>query len=325
MDVEQILSIERPILVAQTHPVETYEYIIDTLTIVNLYNTIEKWIMNKLPGAIIYGDPRLGKTYAVKYLKRLFTLDDQIKLPIFSFNCRAMQRPNENAFFSYLLKDLEHELHEKGNAIQKRNRVFQYLLSSGLNSRRKQVLLFIDDAQRLNTIEYEWLMDIFNDLDKYDIKLTSILIGQSDLKLKRNSMTETKQRQIIGRFMVHQYQFTGIISKDYLAYLLMGYDEATEYPVNSKWSYTRYYFPLGFSKGKRLVRSVDDIWTVFEEVHQKMRKNVQIEIPMYYMTNIINDVFRTYGSDGENLEWITIRHWREIIINSSYQDFIESI
>lgn len=61
-------SIERPLFDGQ-HPIESGNYHIATNEILNLYNVINKWIKNRLPGGIVYGRPRLGKTRAIEYMK----------------------------------------------------------------------------------------------------------------------------------------------------------------------------------------------------------------------------------------------------------------
>ncbi|MDF2534688.1 MAG: hypothetical protein K0R18_845 [Bacillales bacterium] len=318
---EKTKKIERPKFIG-FHPIELSEYIIDTLPIVKLKTQIDRWIREKIAGAIVHGGPRMGKTYFIKFFIRLFNLDEGPEYVVFTFSCRERNIPNENNFFSYLLKDLGHELHEVGNAVQKRNRVVKLLLQAGLESSRKQVVLFIDDAQILDEKEYKWLMDIFNELDRYDVKLTTILFGQNVLFSKRSSYTSGERRQIYGRFMIQEFLFTGINNKESLEYFLSGYDDVTEYPKGSGWSYTRYYFPVGFDCGERLAHSINDIWRVLEEIHMKQRKKTPIEVPMTYMTTIINDLFLRFGSDGENLEWINIDHWREVLLDSAYYSYV---
>lgn len=322
---EKTIELNRPNLNGAQHPVEASEYIMDTDVILETKQKIEGWIRSKLPGAIIYGEPRLGKTYAIKYIKRILSTDEALDVPIFSFCCRNQLRVNESNFFSYLLKDLGHDFFEDRNVVKKRDRVFKIFLNAGLESSRRQVVLFIDDAQLLLPDEYRFLMDIFNELDGHDIKLTTILVGQKELKFVRNAMRSANQKQIVGRFMIQQYAFSGVTNVDSLAYMLSGYDEVSEFPEGSGCSFTNYYFPLGFSKGKRLEDSAEEIMKVFTEIHMKFNRQVSINIPMFYMTNIINEVMRKYGFDGRRDEWVDIKQWRAVIKNAGYIEFIEEV
>ncbi len=154
---------------------------------------------------------------------------------------RKSKNPNEDRFFEYFLKDIGHELYDKGKATAKRNRLINFLLDQGNQTIRNQIVLFVDDVQRLDTSHYDWLMDIYNELESYGVTLTTILVGQSELSHRRN-LYLTTEKQIVGRFMIHERRFYGIRSQEDLTYLLSSYDEVTEYPIGSNWSYTRFFF-----------------------------------------------------------------------------------
>ncbi|MGM8216354.1 ATP-binding protein [Bacillaceae bacterium W0354] len=310
------LDISPPYLEGE-HPIEYGKYLIDTLEINELDSVIRDWLEQRLPGGLVYGDPRLGKSYAINYLERLYENEDSFQ--VFRFNCQKFARPNENNFFEFLLRDIKHAFYNRGKANAKRDRLFKYLLERGDNTKRKQLLLFIDDAQRLTEIEFDWLMDLFNELDRYGITLTSILVGQEELKYIRSTYIESGMKQIVGRFMVHQYKFQGITSFDSLNYLLAGYDYATDYPVNSGWSYTRYFFPVGFSMGFRLENFTDQLWDAFVKINKDSGLRNKVNIPMYYIISIINYLLRKYGKNGEGLEWISMNHWKESIELSGYK------
>lgn len=178
-------------------------------------------------------------------------------------------------------------------------------------------MLFVDDAQRLDTNHYDWLMDIYNELESFGITLTTILVGQSELSHRRNIYLTTG-KQIVGRFMIHERRFHGIQSPEQLAYLLSSYDDITEYPVGSNWSYTRFFFPLGFDKGYRLELETQSIWSVIIELRSENGINRKIEIPMHYLISIINYVLIKYGANDESIEWPTTNIWKEAVLISGY-------
>ncbi|WP_099158242.1 hypothetical protein [Virgibacillus ndiopensis] len=160
-------------------------------------------------------------------------------------------------------------------------------------------------------------MDIFYELDSYGITLTTILVGQKELSHKRNIYLTT-DKQIIGRFMIQENKFYGLREKEELAYLLTSYDLISEYPVNSGWSYTRYFFPIGYEQGYRLENETDEIWQSFQLVRSEAGIKRSAEIPMHYMIAIINYVLKKYGANEENVEWPTTSMWREAMIKSGY-------
>jgi AAA domain len=247
---EQDLTVVPPQLSKGSHPVLKGQYLIDTLEINRVKDKILDWAAQRLPGAIIYGDTRLGKTRSIEYLEKLFEHEHQGQFQVFRYNCQMFNnKPNEDSFFKFFLKDVGHKLYDEGKPSVKRDRLFKYLITKGKTSEEHHILLFFDDAHRLNEIEYNWLMDIFNELDRYGITLTTILVGQLELHYKRNSFIESDMRQIVGRFMAQKHIFEGINDISDLEYLLAGFDYSTEYPQNSNWSYTRYFFPKDIHMG----------------------------------------------------------------------------
>lgn len=74
-------------------------------------------------------------------------------------------------------------------------------------------------------------MDIHNELDREGISLTALLMGQSELVHQRTAFIQTGKAQIVGRFMVHEYKFTGVKSADDLKTCFAGYDHETEFPI----------------------------------------------------------------------------------------------
>jgi hypothetical protein len=309
--------LKRPNIPIGGHPIEQGDYLLDTIAINDLEDSALKWINYRNPGAIIYGAPRLGKTYAAKYLKKVFDIKYEHQWYTFVVRTRKVKTPNENRFFEFLLKDLGHELYNKGKTDSKKDRIINFLLDRGDRSIRNQIVLFVDDAQRLATIEYEWLMDIFNELESFGITLTTILVGQTQLSYRRNSYLKTDM-QIVGRFMIHDKRFYGIRKKDELAYLLASYDNVAQYPLNSGWTYTRYFFPEGYSQNLRLENEADTIWKCFQHIRAEGGMKKKIEIPMHYMIAIINNVLKRYGANEENEVWPTESMWYESIKDSGY-------
>lgn len=318
---EPIYDLIRPNIPPLSHPIEKGLYFIDTFEINKMQKLIDNWIQQRAPGGLIYGRPRLGKTHAIKYYMRLFPHLYDEHFPLFLINCRRYNRPNENTFFEDMLKDIGHGIPFSGKANIKRDRLFKFLLQKGSIGERNQVVILFDDAQRLEEIHYEWLMDIYNELDRYGISLTSILVGQEELANKRDAYLASKSTQIVGRFMIHEYKFSGIKNVQSLQYFLSGYDKATEFPVGTDWSYTRYYFPLGYSMGKRLENIAPELMDIFQKIRMEANLKKEVEIPMYFITSIVNYVFKKYGANGKDVEWPNISHWKEAIQSSGYLNF----
>lgn len=309
---------QRPIIPKGSHPVETGNYHIPTNEILSLYSEVSKWIINRSPGGIIYGRPRLGKTRAIKFLNAFLKDEFGSNLPVFHMCCNQYRAPNESAFFGDLLKDLGHSQYLTGKADMKRDRLIKFLLERAEASAQHRIILFIDDSQRLFELNYAWLMDIYNQLDRCNISMTVILVGQEELIHQRSAFIQAGKMQIVGRFMIHEYKFSGVKSIDDLRTCLEGYDLASEYPENSGWSFTKYYFPEAFTSGKVLSSCAEELFDQFIKLRSEAKIMKSIEIPMQYITLTIDHCLRVFGANGSNLEWPNAAQWRAGIINSGY-------
>jgi hypothetical protein len=113
-------------------------------------------------------------------------------------------------------------------------------------------VMFADEAQRLDVIEYEWLRDVHDELERRGVRMTTLLVGQPDLLNQKSAFRLSRQTHIVSRFMIDELQFHGLVTADDAATCLAGYDQ-TYYPERSDWSYTRYFLPAAYSTGFRLV------------------------------------------------------------------------
>lgn len=232
--------------------------------------------------------------------------------------CNKYKVPTENRFFTDFLKGIGHSMYLKGTAEAKRDRISKFLIERAEVYAQHRIILFIDDAQRLHELEYSWLMDIYNELDRYNISLTVILVGQEELVHQRSAFIQAQKMQIIGRFMIHEYKFSGIKTLKDLNMCLTGYDSISDYPEGSGWSYTRYYFPDAYCEGRRLVDCSEELFNQFRELREELNVTTPIEIPMQYLTLTIDNCFRTFGIDGKGIQFPSNIHWVNSIKNSGY-------
>lgn len=124
--------------------------------------------------------------------------------------------------------------------------------------------------------------------------------------------------QIIGRFMVGEYKFSGIKNIDDMEMCLEGYDNISEYPQNSGWSFTRYYFPEAFENGNSFKKDVNLIYSRFNELRKEANIKGDMEIPMQYFTLSVEQCMKMFGSCGKGNYWPSISDWDEAIMLSGY-------
>ncbi|MGE7981815.1 AAA family ATPase [Solibacillus sp. NPDC093137] len=300
------------------HPIETGKYLIATNEIDKLCYIVSNWIENRFPGAIIYGRPRLGKTRAISYLIKVLPEDLRENIPIFHIRCRSYRSSRENNFFEDLLTGVGHSNIFEGRPNEKRERLKNFLITAAEKSMQNKIIFFIDDAQKLNIMEYDWLMDVYNELDELDITLTTILVGHEELIDQRKKLIKQKQLQIIGRFMSDSYHFSGLKDLSDFRILLDEYDTGTEFPMNSRISYTRYFFRDEFAGNFVLSNYAEDIYNEFRLIQIEKGLTKEKEIPMQYAVLTIEFILKKYGVNGERLNALSKQHIRMAIMSSGY-------
>lgn len=310
--------IKRPLLNKGEHPIERGVYNIPTKEISDLYDEVSNWISNRAQGGIIYGRPRLGKTRAIACLIQYLKYEFGDDLPVFTALWAHQLKPSENRFYSELLKHIGYSAYSQGKAEVKKDRLIKYLIHKATNCVYRKIILFIDEAHMLFEQDYNWLMDIYNQLDRHSINFTVILVGQKELLFQKDSFIRAKRMQLVGRFMVQQYKFSGIKSIEDLKICLQGYDTLCEYPVGSGFSYTRYFFPEAFDEGNRLSDNADIIFNQFEELKSKNNIKSTLEIPMQFISLTIEICLKKYGANGKGIYWPSMQEWNDAIKISGY-------
>lgn len=116
-----------------------------------------------------------------------------------------------------------HEKAETGAAYVKRARLLNKLIEMLQASRQNVLVVFGDEAQKLEIEEYEWLREVHDELEKNGFRMVTFLIGQPQLKNRKTSLKQAGQTQIVGRFMIDDIEFHGIRSAEEGATCLLGY------------------------------------------------------------------------------------------------------
>lgn len=309
------MQIARPIEFEQ-HPLVEQKYIVPTPSIDELYDKVKRLVRLRIPGAIVHAYPRYGKTYSIRYVIRVLR-EDFPGIVILSFGCHKKKSHSEDAFFANLLRAAGHISPDSGTIDRKRSRLTDRIKERVDKTRYNLVIAFADEAQRLDIIEYEWLRDVHDELERAGIRMITFLVGQPQLLNQKTSFRESRQTQIISRFMIDEMRFRGIQSAEDLATCLAGYDTAC-FPQSSDWTYTRFFFPLAYEDGLRLVDQAMAVWDVFEQAHVAARFDEALEIPMQYLARSVEIAFLEHSEQDSAEFRFSPTIWDEAVKQSNY-------
>lgn len=310
----------RPMVQIGTHPIEQGHYLIPTKEVLRLMEAMSRIVSNRLPGMIIYGRPRLGKTSAVKFAIENLPTQIGSPLPILVANCNAYRVPSEEKFFLDMLNDFKFPFPAKRKPAEMRRQIVNLMLEKAEKSKQRRIILVMEEAHRLTEFHYNWLMDIYNELDREKVSMSVISVGQEELLARRTFFLENKKSQIIGRFMTHEHRFYGIRSMEDIKLALTCYDspEISAYPENSGCSYTDYFFPDAFHRGERLAKEAKNLYQIFTDVRKEYGLSTDFEIPMEYFAFTVENALKKNGVHGDQGDWINKNQWREAIRSSGY-------
>lgn len=311
--------------VGQDHPMLTQEYAIYSPPIAEFFDVICEWIDNKVPGGYVYGMSRLGKSWAIKYWMTLLIEEKyQGKVAFFHMHYSQHERPSELLFLSEILAALENAFPTTGNKLAMYKRAINHMCTRAQNLRTNYILLMVDEAQYMHEQEYQWLCNIHNSLNKLGYRFTVISVGSHELTYQHEVFAMADSAYLIARFMVRNQMFHGIRSEAELKYVLNGYDEQSEWPLNSGTSFTHYFFPRAFKAGFRIEEISDAMWKIFVDLAPD---NIQkhLNIPMEHIAKSVEYLFRVL-SPGNPLHFsIEEDLIRKAIKQTAYQQHMYAI
>lgn len=241
------------------HPIMEKEYVLPTPMMERCYALIRERVWTRRTGLVLYGPPRVGKTrcsFAVKDLlmeefPRCYVTRMSVRRASYvsgAHICRAIldaedhvlaKRQTEDELMRNVLTDIEVKLRAIGG---------------------KQYVLIIDEVQLLNNVDLQQLVCIHNALEERKIRMTTISFAQPEIQSARTALMASRDRQIIARFLSEMVCYGGCGTVEDLRALLRCYDQSSEFPEGSGWSYTRFCVPIAFEHGFRLENYAQQFW-----------------------------------------------------------------
>ncbi|SEJ48101.1 AAA domain-containing protein [Pseudomonas linyingensis] len=307
---------EARIVQPHLHPLCLERYLIPTDSISATYAMVLKVIHRRDSGLVIYGNPRYGKTRAMMYCQHCLNVDFP-DMPVAIFNAKDEASPHKGNFYTTFLEVVKSKpFNGRVSLADKHSRLVKFMVGEADRDLRRLFILFIDEAQRLMLSHYEWIKDIYNDLALQGVTLLPILLGQKELLGQKDAFECAGKDAIVSRFMLYEHAFRGIREKDDFVTCL-GYYDSSVFPVNTNWTYTRFFFPKAYANGFRLADFGDELWAAFVESYDGLGFRSRMEIPMKYFTKTIEILMMDY-SDKDYPEFSISKDLCKEVIKESW-------
>jgi hypothetical protein len=310
-----IIDILRPRSIEE-HPLKRRTYRVPTPSIKAMIALVDECLFMFVGGALIHGRPRIGKSCAIDFVITDLKAKHP-KLSVYKMRWIKPQVPSENSFFAALLHAIKHPADPSAKKTALRGRLVHRLRQIADTLGDDRVVLFIDEAQNLREIEYEWLRDLHDDLENNGVRLFTFLIGQHQLLAQKSAFQALDKEQIVARFMIEELAFRGIASEAECAAVMGAYDMG-EYPASSGWNYVRFFVPRAHAAGLRMKESAPRLWRAFEDAHYKAQLDGPPEIPMKYFTAAIEAALLTSADQDSETLGFDATFWNAMVERSRY-------
>lgn len=96
------MTLNNHLIPVGTHPIEVGDYLLPTREVLRLKGNLKKIVLNRLLRMIVYGQPRLGKTTALKFALENLPHFMNAPIPIFIANRNSYKFQTKGKFYADL-------------------------------------------------------------------------------------------------------------------------------------------------------------------------------------------------------------------------------
>jgi hypothetical protein len=179
------------------------------------------------------------------------------------------------------LTSVRHRYANKGTVDTRRDRVTNYLVALAQKSATNTIIVAFDEAHKLLDIQYQWILELQNELELRGVTVFYLLVGQQRLEDVRVRLELSGQTEITARFMMDIWRLPGIASVEEVEECFSQYDEIQ---LEGK-SLTEFCVPESSETGWRISMLAHPIWTAF----CKVGGGATIEVPMHYLIHALSN------------------------------------
>ena len=219
-----------------------------------LKSTVQSWLWNGYLGGYILGNSRVGKSAGMRVIKN--DLQNRLGevIPVHLFSVPERDATTVAGILKKLCYSLRMKIKTHATADVMSNDLVHYFADLACTNSTKQVVILVDEMQRLSTHQIEVFNELHDALANFQLNLSVIFIG--NLKTSEPLLTKIKTPEcdhIWGRFFKNEYLFHGIRNHGELFKVLAEIDKTQ----------TEVLLPELFHDGWRIQSISHLIWDVY--------------------------------------------------------------
>lgn len=299
---------------------------IQTRELMRIEKEIIGWITVDVPGGIVVGYSRTGKSTAITFLQERLKRIYGDKIPIIRLDVIEEDTPTDRKFYAKLLMAIGCEVPKRSEtALTLRTRIINLLTVFARESEYNMIILLVDEASELNVKDFKWLMSLYNELMSRDVVLSTFMFGTYKLRGMKELFRSMGETQIVGRFMTKEHIFRGICSELEMQQCMICFDSPITVNLGQdlKISLMDYFFPDAYADGKSFSKDLTHIfWTAFLNTRVNLLIVENQGIPMQYFMSAFKMCLNDYGVNGSKEKYFP--ELKDIEECVSYSGFLES-
>ncbi len=287
-------------IVDPQHPLlHPWKLVLDTPAMSQLREDLTQWLWTGIPGAVVAGPARVGKTTALEQLcDRLVDRTDS-PIPVLKVSIPLRDQSTVLSVYRQLCWSAGLSVSNRDRADQLADRFIHCICDTMCEAGVAQALLVVDECQRLSPRQFNVFAELYDKLRSIERALLVLFVG-NDVETWSliNSMDPECFAHLHGRFFRIRRLYRGIASAEEVKYCLAQYDRL-QFPPKSGHTFVAQYLPDAVNAGFRLAGAATIFWRVFRGF-QKDHKLDSWGMQSFSITTntLLTDFLPRYGAEA---------------------------
>jgi hypothetical protein len=273
---------------------------------------------------------RFGKTFGARQLAQS-TPWRPYPMYVVEYSYTRPAKPTEGYFATGLLEQHGQVTSTTALSVQTLLRYTRMLREEAKRQGAEVISLIFNEANRFTIEEYENLLSIDNELEKY-VRTFHFLINQCDAsRYGPEAIDKRPPRHIFGRYFTSTHYYTGLlwnIPEDDagrqvlcdVALAFREYDVELIWPLGTGISYTQHFAPKAYALGWRLGTQIDLIREVINDVRAEAGLSPVSEWPMQTFEHFVYFVLVRIAGEQPDFTELDKPDIRNALLRSCYLD-----
>lgn len=277
-----------------------------------LAKAIVEQMRGDLPGLIVTGLPRTGKSSACRYI--IAALAEVLGYPVACIRWRIPKDhgKDSNEFIEECASQSGVQIGKKSKKVEKRKRLIQHLEEQARMTGTHRIVLLIDEAQNLLESEYTQILHIYDLLEWNGLRPFVVLMGEPGLLTVQAEWVPGEAEKAVSRFATRRHYFHPVLAADFEA-VLEGFD--SDKPEES----AAYRTHQGlYAEGFRVKHLAPRIIEGLQSMSDVQGISWELQLPMQFLRGTVLHMLNYIRDCGVRPEQMPLASVNDCIIRSNF-------